>query len=131
MQAADTPKQIVQHHVDTIRKGDINGVMTEFSEDAVLLAAPGIFPSSRPASEATVTVGKKNIRKFYEMLTDKDHFTAVRGMDARIEQISDEVALLHWIQFRGTPQEITGIDIFVVRNGKVIIQSLYVDPAKH
>jgi hypothetical protein len=65
------------------------------------------------------------------MLTDKDHFTAVRGMDARIEQISDEVALLHWIQFRGTPQEITGIDIFVVRNGKVIIQSLYVDPAKH
>jgi ketosteroid isomerase-like protein len=131
VQAADTPKQIVQRHVDTIRKGDVNAVMADFADDAVLVAAPGIFPVGRPASEATATVGKKNIRKFYEMLVDKGHFPAVKSMDPRIEQLSDEVAILHWTQFRGTPQEVTGMDIFVVRNGKVVIQSLYVDPAKH
>jgi ketosteroid isomerase-like protein len=130
VQATDTPKQVVQRHVDAIRKGGVDGVMADFADDAVLVAAPGIFPSSRPASEATATVGKKNIRKFYEMLIDKDHFPAVKSMDPRIEQLSDEVAILHWKQFPGTPQEVTGIDIFVVRDGKVVIQSLYLDPAK-
>jgi ketosteroid isomerase-like protein len=130
-QAADTPKQVVQRHVDTIRKGDVNAVMADFADDAVLVAEPGIFPGSRPASEATATVGKSNVRKFYEMLIDKDHFAAVKSMDPRIEQLSDEVAILHWAQFPGTPKQVTGIDVFVVRNGKIAIQSLYVDPAKH
>ena len=131
VQAADTPKQIVQRHVDLVHKGDVNGVMADFADDAVLLASPGVFPGSRPASEATATVGKKNIRGFYEVLTDKDHFAAARSMEAVIEQLSDEVAILHWKQFPGTPQQVSGLDIFVVRNGKVAIQSVFVDPAKH
>ena len=66
-----------------------------------------------------------------EVLTDKDHFAAARSMEPLIEQLSDEVAILHWKQFPGTPREVSGLDIFVVRNGKVVIQSVYVDPAKH
>jgi hypothetical protein len=130
-QAADTPQQIVQRHVDTIRKGDINAVMADFADDAVLVAEPGIFSGSRPATEATATTGKNNVRKFYEMLVDKDHFAAVKSMEPRIEQLSGEVAILHWTQFPGTPKQVTGMDIFVVRNGKIVIQSLYVDPPKH
>jgi hypothetical protein len=131
LQAADTPKDVVQRHVDTIRKGDLNAVMVDFADDAILVAEPGMFPGSRPATEATANTGKQNIRKFYEMLVDKDHFAAVSGMDPHIEQLSNEVAILHWTQFKGTPKQVTGMDIFVVRNGKIVLQSLYVDPPKH
>jgi len=131
VQAADTPKQVVQRHVAMVQKGDVNAVMADFAADAVLVASPGVFSGTRPASEATATDGNKNIRKFYEILTDKDHFAAAKSMVSQIEQLSDEVALLHWKQFPGTPQEVSGLDIFVVRNGKVAIQSIFVDPPKH
>ena len=34
-------------------------------------------------------------------------------------------------QVLGTSHEVTGMDIFVVRKGKVVMRSLYVDRAKY
>jgi len=37
---------------------------------------------------------------------------------------------MHWVQFKGTPKEISGYDVFVVRSGKIVFQSVTVNPAK-
>jgi hypothetical protein len=34
------------------------------------------------------------------------------------------------VQFKGTPKEISGYDVFVVRDGKIVFQSVTVNPAK-
>jgi hypothetical protein len=35
---------------------------------------------------------------------------------------------MHWVQFEGTPKKVSGTDVFVIRNGKVISQSVLVNP---
>ena len=35
---------------------------------------------------------------------------------------------MHWVQFDGTPQRLSGTDVWVIRNGKVISQTVLLDP---
>jgi len=37
-------------------------------------------------------------------------------------KVSDTVAILHWTQFRGTPQQVSGEDVFITKNGKIATQ---------
>ena len=37
---------------------------------------------------------------------------------------------MHWVQFKGTPKELSGTDVFVVRGGKVVFQTVTVNAAK-
>ncbi len=40
------------------------------------------------------------------------------------KRVSDTIAILHWVQFKGTPQQISGEDVFVTKNGKITMQWL-------
>jgi hypothetical protein len=51
-------------------------------------------------------------------------------MQTRYESAGPDTTVMHWVQFKGTPKEVTGHDVFVVRGGKVVFQSVTVDPAK-
>lgn len=51
-------------------------------------------------------------------------------MQTRIEPDGGDVALLRWVQFKGTPKQVTGEDVFVVRGDKILYQAILVDSAK-
>jgi len=51
-------------------------------------------------------------------------------MQTRYESAGPDTTLMYWVQFKGTPKEVSGHDVFVVRGGKVVFQSVAVDPAK-
>ena len=123
LQAADDARTLAQRHVDIIRTGDVDKMMADYADDAVALTPPGLF-SSRPADEEGIESGKAEIKKLFELLCGPKFFTAVKGMDARIEKVSDTIAILHWIQFKGTPQQLSGMDVFVTKNGKITMQWL-------
>ena len=123
LHAADDAQTLAQRHVDVIRTGNLDKLIADYADDAVALTPPGLF-SSRPANEEGIEEGKAQIKKLFELLCGPKYFTAVKGMDARIERISDTVAVLHWIQFKGTPQQLSGIDVFVTKNGKITMQWL-------
>jgi hypothetical protein len=123
LHAADDAKTLAQRHVDVIRTGDVTKLVADYADDAVALTPPGLF-SSRPATEEGIASGKAEITKLFELLCGPKYFTAVKGMDARIEKVSDTIAILHWTQFKGTPQQISGMDVFVTKNGKITTQWL-------
>jgi ketosteroid isomerase-like protein len=123
LHAADDAQTLAQRHVDVIRTGNIDKLMADYADDAVALTPPGLF-SSRPANEEGIAEGKAEIKKLFELLCGPKYFTAVKGMDARIEKVSGTVAILHWIQFKGTLQQLSGIDVFVTKNGKITTQWL-------
>ncbi len=123
LHAADDARTLAQRHVDVIRNGDVDKLVADYADDAVALTPPGLL-SSRPASEEGIASGKTEIHKLFELLCGPKYFTAVKGMDARIEKVSDTIAILHWIQFKGTPQQLSGMDVFVTKNGKIITQWL-------
>jgi ketosteroid isomerase-like protein len=128
--ATDSAIQLLDRHITTIKKGDLDGVMADYADNALLIAPHGIVPGQTDVSGNDVFSGKANIRKFFAVLTDKEHNPAVRSMVTRFESRGNDVILMHWTQFKGTPQQVNGTDTWVIRSGKVITQVVAVEPAK-
>jgi hypothetical protein len=119
--AADT--KVLDHHVANMKAGNLDGVLSDYAPDAVVVVPPGL------ANANGVFVGPET-RKLFSVLTDKDNLPGIKTMQTRYESAGADTTVMHWVQFKGTPKEVTGHDVFVVRGGKVVFQSVTVDPAK-
>ena len=119
--AADT--KVLDHHVANMRAGNLEGVLSDYAPDAVVVVPPGL------ANASGVFVGA-DTRKLFSVLTDKDNLPGIKTMQTRYENAGADTTVMHWVQFKGTPKQVTGHDVFVVRGGKVVFQSVTVDPAK-
>ena len=129
--AADSPKQVLDRHVAAIQKGDVDALMADYADNAIVLAPKGIVtPATHTTDGPDVFVGKKNARKLFVTLTNKDNIAGVRSMKSHYENLSGGVTLMHWVQFPGTAKEVDGVDVFVIRGGKVAYQAVTVDPPK-
>jgi hypothetical protein len=119
--AADT--KVLDRHVANMRAGNLEGVLADYAPDAVVVTPPGL------ANASGVFVGA-DARKLFSVLTDKDHVPGNKTMQTRYESAGSDTTLMYWVQFKGTAKEVAGHDVFVVRGGKVVFQSVIVDPAK-
>jgi hypothetical protein len=119
--AADT--KVLDHHVANMKTGNLEGVLSDYAPDAVVVVPPGL------ANANGVFVGPET-RKLFSVLTDKDNLPGIKTMQTRYEIAGPDTTVMYWVQFKGTPKEVTGHDVFVVRGGKVVFQSVTVDPAK-
>jgi len=129
-QAADrTPEQVVKDHVASMKTGNVDAVMRDYAPNTVVITPPGLVPTQKPATGPGVYSGIANARKVFVVLTGKGSIAGIRAMETRVEPLGGDVALLHWVQFRGTPKQVSGTDVFVVRGGKVVVQDIIVDAA--
>jgi ketosteroid isomerase-like protein len=119
--AADT--KVVDHHVAAIKAGNLEGVLSDYAADAVVVTPAGMITPSG------VFVGA-DTRKLFSVLTDKDHLPGVKSMQTRYVSAGPDTTIMHWVQFKGTPKEVDGHDVFVVRGGKIVFQSVTVDDTK-
>src|ERR1700754_1966917 len=118
--AADT--KVLDHHVANMKSGNLEGVMSDYAPDAVVVAPPGL------AGNKGVFVGT-DTRKLFSVLTDKDHVPGNKTMQFHYESAGADTTIMHWVQFQGTAQEVSGYDVFVVRAGKVVFQTVVVNPS--
>ena len=126
--SAATPSQVVAHHVAAMKKGNLAAIMADYAPNTIVITPPGLV-AGQSAREAGVFVGA-SARKVFATLTDKDHHPGVRTMQTSIAPGGPDVARLRWVQFKGTRQQVSGEDIFVVRGGKITYQAILVDPAR-
>jgi hypothetical protein len=119
--AADT--KILDHHVVNMKAGNLEAVLSDYAPDAVVVTPAGMI------SPDGVFVGSET-RKLFSVLTDKDHLPGNKTMQTRYENLGAGTTLMHWVQFKGTPKEVSGYDVFVVRGGKIFFQTVIVDAAK-
>ncbi len=119
--AADT--KVLDHHVANMKSGDLEAVLSDYAPDAVVVTPAGAF------SPNGVFVGK-DTRKLFSILTSKDNLPGNKTMQTKYEPLSDDTPLMRWVQFKGSPKEVSGYDVFVVRGGKVVFQTVVVNPAK-
>jgi hypothetical protein len=118
---ADT--KVLNHHVANMKAGDLNGVLSDYAPDAVVVTPAGMITPDG------VFVGSE-IRKLFSILTDKDHLPGNKTMQTRYENAGADTSVMQWVQFKGTPKEVSGYDVFVVRGGKVAFQTVTVNAAK-
>ena len=129
--AADrTPEQVVKDHVASMKTANLDAVMADYADDTVVITPPGLVPGQTPANAPGVYSGKTNARKVFVVLTGKGSIDGIRAMETVVEPLGGDVALLRWMQFRGTPKQVSGVDVFVVRNDKIVVLDIVVDAAK-
>lgn len=112
--AAGTPEHIVAHHFATFAAGDLDAVMSDYADDAVLITAAG------------VTRGKAGIRAQFSQLVRKPQAggTAQRGPDIIEKHFTSDVAWLMWVQNQGKPTELRGVETYFIRNGKIRLETV-------
>ena len=109
--AARTPSELIQGHLDAIARGDVDAVMADYADDAVMT-----FPLQ-------ILEGKPGIRAFFV-----DIITRSKGRPA-----PEILKIWHqgdagYVTWRNGGME--GSDEFLLKDGKIRVQAIYPGAAK-
>ena len=114
---------VLDHHVSQMKAGNLAGVLSDYAPNAVVVAPPGL------ANSSGVFEGG-DVRRLFSVLTDGKHVPGAQSMHVQYDSVGPDSTVMNWVQFDGTPQRASGHDVFVVRAGKIVFQSITVDPVK-
>ncbi len=112
----------IARHVKTVKAADVDGVMADYADDAILVSPPGLV------TPAGTFVGKNKVREFFVWLATPAVLPGAQSMVTTNEVVGLNTMLFRWTQFPGTPKEVKGYDIFVFRDGKIIFQTTAPNP---
>ena len=115
--SAETMEAVIAHHVQTVKAADLEGVMADYADDAILVSPPGMI------NPQGTFVGKDKVREFFVWLATPEVLPAAQSMVTTNEIVGPNTLLFRWTQFPGTPQEVKGFDIFVFRGDKIVFQT--------
>ena len=124
---AATPAEVVQRHVDSMKVGELQPIMDDYSEDTVVVTPEGLVPGQTPAEGPGVYSGKAQAQRVFETLTNDANLPGIQAMETHIVPAGSDSAILHWVQFKGEPQQVSGKDVFVVRDDEIVFQAIIVD----
>ena len=106
---ARSPQQVFEHHVEALGAADLDGIVEDYTDDAVFITPAG------------VKRGKDGIREaFTQLLAD------VPNADwALPTQIYDgDVLFLEWTATSAETKVEDGIDTFIFRDGMIRLQTV-------
>ena len=118
---ADT--KVLDHHVANMKAGNLEAVLSDYSPDVVIVTPAGAF------SPDGVFVGSE-IRKLFTTLTSKDSLPGTKTMQTKYQNAGADTSVMQWVQFKGSPKEVSGYDVFVTRGGKVVFQTVTINAKK-
>ena len=119
--AADN--KVLDHHVTHMKTGNLEEVLSDYAPDAVIVTPAGMI------SPNGVFVGK-DARKLFSVLTSKENLPGNKTMQVSYESLAPDTTLMRWVQYKGTPKQLSGHDVFVIRGNKIIFQTVSVDAKK-
>ena len=106
---ARTPQEIFEHHTQTIGAGDLDGLLADYAEDALVVTPQGAVR------------GKPAIREaFIGMVGQLPDAT----FDMYNQVYADDVLLLEWSASGPTGRITDGIDTFVFRGDEIRVHTL-------
>jgi ketosteroid isomerase-like protein len=107
--ASRTPQEIFQHHAEVLIAGDIEGIVSDYADDAVFITPDG------------VRRGKDGVREgFVKLLADLP--SAEFAVPTQI--FEGDVLFIEWTADSETARVEDGIDTFVFRDGLIRAQTV-------
>lgn len=110
-------KAAIDRHVTNVKAGNVDGVMADYADDAIMVSPPGLV------NPVGTFVGKEHVREFFTWLASPANLPGAQSMETTNEMVGPDTILFHWTQWPGTAKEVKGTDVFVFRNGKIIFQT--------
>ncbi len=118
---ADT--KILDRHVANMKAGNLEGVLADYASYAVVVTPAGMVTPDG------VFVGSET-RTLFRVLTGKDNLAGNKTMQVKYKSVGPDTSIMEWVQFKGTPKELSGYDVFVTRDNKIVFQTVIVNAAK-
>jgi hypothetical protein len=111
MDASRTPKEVFAHHAEVLGAEDLDGIVSDYSEDALFITPAGVLR------------GTSGVRKGFEKLLG-DVPGATWTLPTQIYE--DDILLLEWTAESDSAgvQVDDGIDTFVFRDGLIRVQTV-------
>ena len=106
---ARTPQEIFEHHGQALMAGDLDGIVSDYADDAVFITPDGILR------------GKQGVREgFVKLLKD------LPGARWELPTMlfEDDILLLEWKAESESTRADDGIDTFVFRDGLIRVQTI-------
>jgi ketosteroid isomerase-like protein len=104
-----TPQEIFQHHAEVLIAGDLDGIVSDYSDDAVFITPAG------------VRRGKDGVREgFVQLLGD----VPSADWDVPTQIYEGDLLFIEWSAESERTRVEDGIDTFVFRDGLIRAQTL-------
>ena len=107
--AGRTPQEIFGHHAEVLIAGDIDGIVSDYAEDAIFITPAG------------VRHGRDGVREgFVKLLEDlpKAQWTVPTQI------FEDDVLFIEWTADSERTKADDGVDTFVFRDGLIRVQTV-------
>jgi hypothetical protein len=106
---ARTPQEIFQHHVEALGAEDLDGIVSDYADDAIFITPDGVLR------------GKDGVREGFVKLTGD-----VPGAQWELPTVlfEDDILLLEWTAESAKTKVDDGIDTFVFQDGLIRVQTV-------
>jgi ketosteroid isomerase-like protein len=107
-------RDVLHHHLAAFGAGDVDEILKDYTEDSILMTAGGTIAGLGPLREAfTGFFGGLFAPGTYEFTLDSEH-------------IEGEVAFISWHATCASSDVPLGADTYLVRDGKIAVQTIAV-----
>ena len=103
--SSEKTRAVLDHHLAALLVGDLDGLMEDYTDDSVFVSNLG-----------GVVKGSDSIRSMFAAGAD------MSGWEQLMAHVEGEAAFITW-KVEGV---VTGTDTFVVRDGKIALQTAYI-----
>jgi hypothetical protein len=106
---ARTPQEIFQHHAEVLVAGDLEGIVSDYADDAIFITPDGI------------KLGVDGVRQgFVKLLEDLPN----ANWAVPTQLFEDDILLIEWNAESEKTKADDGIDTFVFRDGLIRVQTV-------
>jgi len=103
-----TPEEVFAHHGQVLGAGDIEGIVSDYSDDAIFISPDGVLK------------GKEGIRQAFVKLVGD-----VPDAEWQLQTVFvDDILFLEWAAESAHTRVEDGIDTFVFRDGLIRVQTV-------
>ena len=106
---ARTPEQIFQHHGEALGAEDLDGVVADYSDDAIIITPAGALRGQAGAQRA-----------FTKILSDIPQ----AEWNLKSQVFEDDVLLIEWTADSAKTKVDDGVDTFVFKDGFIHVQTV-------
>jgi hypothetical protein len=104
-----TPQEVFQHHGAVLVAGDLDGIVSDYSDDAIIITPDGVLR------------GKEGVRQAFEkLLGDLPN----ADWELPTTHFEDDILFLEWKATSEKGKAEDGIDTFVFRDGLIRVQTV-------
>ena len=104
-----TPEEVFAHHAQALGAGDLDEIVADYADDAVVITPAGVMR------------GKDGVRAaFTQLLGDVPN----ASWDLKTQIYEGDVLFLEWVADSASTRVDDGVDTFVFRDGLILTQTV-------